>query len=204
MSSAVTSTRPIAAGAKRRARPRSDPISAQVTNPAMRKRTAATARMASTLAKKSRNAPHAPRYAPKARQRPIAATGGLSAVAIATPGSAGLTRSSIIASTPAKPASAATKRSIRVGWVCASNDGVGSPQNGISPSRYVSTTPTSAPPNSAISAVRRSRRSLRMRPSDTPMIGVISGATTFAPIKVASLPMIRANPAISSETPSNA
>ena len=35
------------------------------------------------------------------------------------------------------------------------------------------------------------------------MIGVISGATTFAPIKVASLPMIRANPAISSEMPSN-
>ena len=26
-----------------------------------------------------------------------------------------------------------------------------------------------------------------------PMIGVISGATTFAPIKVASLPMIKAN-----------
>ncbi len=34
------------------------------------------------------------------------------------------------------------------------------------------------------------------------MIGVINGATTVAPIRVASLPMIRAKPAISSEMPS--
>jgi hypothetical protein len=36
-----------------------------------------------------------------------------------------------------------------------------------------------------------------------PMIGVISGATTFAPISVASLPTIKAKPAISSEMPSS-
>lgn len=65
----------------------------------------------------------------------MAAIGGLSAVAMATPGSAGLMRSSIIASTPAKPARAATKRSMRVGLVCARSVAEGSPINGSRPSR---------------------------------------------------------------------
>ena len=53
----------------------------------------------------------------------------------------------------------------------------------------------------AMSAVRSSLKSPRMRPSATPKIGVIRGATTLAPMSVASLLMMRAKPAISSESP---
>ena len=69
---------------------------------------AATASIASRLAKKRRKAPPARSSRPDERQSPTVASGGTMAVAIATPGSAGLTRLSASANAPASPEATAT------------------------------------------------------------------------------------------------
>ena len=68
-----------------------------LARPEAKKTAAATRRMEIKLAKNNRKDPQAPAYAPIPRQRPVFASGGTMAVAMATPGSAGLMRSSTMA-----------------------------------------------------------------------------------------------------------
>ena len=180
-----------------------EPISARVTNPARMKMAAETASIVRKLAKNSRKAPQAPSRAPNASDSPEVASGGVREVAIATPGNAGLVRSSTSARPPASPARPATNRSSKFGLVRASISGVTSSANGNRPRTTANATISSTPPNSATNALRNKRRSPRESANAMPKIGAISGETSMAPITTAALLASKPKAAIPPEASSS-
>ncbi len=121
------------------------------------------------------------------------------AVAIATPGSAGLTFSSIIAYEPANPASTATNRSSSVGLTLESISGVASRARGRKPNNAEKNIASTVPTTTDLSEFAKSLASPSTSPREEPMIGVIRGDTSIAPMITAVLLAMRPKAAIKAD-----
>ena len=119
-----------------------------------------------------------------ARPKPITASGGINATAIATPTIAPW-RPRIIAKVPARPEKIATPRSNRFGRVRAAISLVTDCSGEIVTIRAQSRTASRVPAPSEKIARRISEKSNRASPKPKPMIGPMSGEISIAPITTA-------------------
>ena len=115
---------------------------------------------------------------------PTTASGGISAVAMATPTIVS-PRPRMIAKVPASAANSATARSNRLGRVRATISAVGACNGETSTSSAVKAIAATAPISSAFSDRRSSRKSKSARLNPKPRIGFISGEISIAPITTA-------------------
>ncbi len=173
--------------------------------PREKKTSAAAKAIVTALVRKSNAAPPATSQRIRAIPMPTVASGGINAVAIATPGSVAERFLRVIAYAAARPPDSAMIRSIGVGRVRAITSPGSSCNETKGRKRLTSAiandsnTARSAPRMSVPAAVRSSLSSPVTDARPSPMIGDMSGATSIAPMMTAAELVIKPDVAIAQD-----